>query len=104
MALEYQLKGYPGYDDYLVQVVNSKGPRDTGLDRLSLRQIGKFMSGWKPSTTRIFSMEAPHGSPTHRASFFLSCRCSRSSQSSWPTASPVGHSRVSVLCPHVCLE
>ena len=73
----------------------------TAVDRLSLRQIGKILSVWKPPTPRIFSMEASHGSPNRRQSSFLSCRCSRSSQSAWPTTSPVGDSRVGVLCHHV---
>src|ERR1700733_13077119 len=83
---------------------NTGQPFPTALDSLSLRRIGSFLSVWKPSTTRNFSMEATHGSPTRRESSFLSCRCSRSSQSTWPTAFPVGHSRLGVLCRHVWRE
>src|SRR5271154_4661946 len=76
----------------------------TALDRFRLSQIGKGLAVWKPSTTRIFSMEAPHGSPTRRQSSFLSCRCSRPSQPAWPTTFPVSNYRVGVLCHHVWRE
>ena len=78
--------------------------RDRVLGRLSLRRIGKILSVRKPSTTRIFSMEATHGSPICRESSFLSCRCSRSSQPAWPPTSVVGHSRAGVLRHHVWRE
>src|SRR5262245_57918006 len=96
----------PGLVDVEVHPVDAlhfKG-HVTAADRLSLRRLGKVLAAWQPSATRIFSMEATHGSPSRRESSFLSYRCSRSSQSVWPTASPVGHPRVGVLCHHVWCE